>query len=744
MCSTHLVSVEHILFMYANVITDIASSEVDKIFAYTFDDDSIQVGSRVKVPFGSKIVDGIVISITHDVDYDKSKIKKIISSPDEFPALTKECLQLVEFLKERYSVPTALILRLFIPTEMRKGKVRELFTNYAILSESFNEKSFELLKKSAKKQKEGLEFLQEVKKIKLSELNNKFGQSAINKLRELNLIEIVKEKSIRQPYTELNNEEKIIELTNAQKNAIESVLSTDKQISLLHGVTGSGKTEVYLNLIKNVINKGQTAIMLVPEIALTPQMLKQLRAKFKNSAAILHSGLSAGEKFDEWWRIRNGEAKIVIGARSAIFAPCENIGIIIIDEEHETSYISETSPKYSAIDIAKLRAKYNNAKIVLGSATPSIESYLKAVNGAYNLIELKERVNKKPMPEIIVTDMRKEVRSGNNTPFSLELRENLKKCIENHNQAILFLNQRGYSKSIICTDCGEVIKCPNCDVSLTYHSDDESLLCHYCGAKFKMVKQCLNCGSKHVRYSGIGTQRIVQELQKLLPNAKILRMDRDSTQTKEGHFKILQEFREGKADILVGTQMIAKGHDFPNVTLVGILDADMSLHFADYRSSERTFQLITQVAGRSGRADNKGIVILQTYNPNNITLNQALNYNYKKFFETEISLRKATKFPPFTKIIRVLISSPNEDEAIDTTKILNEKFLHLKEQNLESFCFYGCMKAPIKKLENKFRMQVLMRIYDDSDLLKQIYLISQNEKRRNVWILVEENPSSLI
>ena len=520
--------------------------------------------------------------------------------------------------------------------------------------------------------------------------------------------------------------------------------NTDKTVSLIFGVTGSGKTEVYLKLISDVIKNGKTAIMLVPEIALTPQMLRQLRARFKDSAAILHSGLSAGERFDEWWRIKSGEAKIVIGARSAIFAPLSNIGLIIIDEEHDGSYSSESNPRYNTIDVAKFRANYYGAKIVLGSATPSIESFLRCEEGEYNLCRLPERINKKPLPEVEIVDMKKEVRRGNNTPFSAALKEELDSCLKKGNQAIIFLNQRGYSKTVICTECGHVQKCDSCDVALTYHKDEDALLCHYCGAKYKMITNCTECGSPFLRYGGFGTERVVAELNKLFPQAKILRMDRDTTQSKEGHFKILSAFSERKADILVGTQMIAKGHDFPAVTLVGILDADMSLHFSDYRSFERTFQLLTQVAGRSGRASEAGKVVLQTYDPDNYVLNQAIKYDYENFYKTELSIRKATGFPPFTDIVRVLISSKDEENGLAVTKAIYEELKIVFNENRESFRFFGCMKAPIKKIQDKFRYQVLMRVIcDRKDILDEIFYKSNKYNGRNASVFLEVNPNNL-
>jgi primosomal protein N' (replication factor Y) len=628
---------------------------------------------------------------------------------------------------------------------MRKGKIKEQFIRVVSLIDGLNvENETALLRKSAVRQKEILYYLEENGAENFTLLAEKFGNSAVNAVISKGFVKVEKEKVFRSPYKDISVCEKDVVLTEKQLAAVDSVCKTDKTVSLLFGVTGSGKTEVYLNLINKTINDGKSAIMLVPEIALTPQMLKQLRARFGDNAAILHSGLSAGERFDEWWRLRTGEAKIAIGARSAIFAPLENLGLIIIDEEHDGSYTSESAPRYSTVDVAKRRSEISGCKLILGSATPSVESYLLAIEGKYNLIELPDRINKRPLPEVQIADMRKEIRRGNNSPFSFALKAELENCLNQGNQAIIFLNQRGYSKTVICTECGHVQKCENCDVSLTYHREDESLLCHYCGAKYKMINACTECGSPFIRYGGTGTERVVDELKKLFPKARILRMDRDTTQSKEGHFKILTQFSNRDADILVGTQMIAKGHDFPFVTLVGILDADMSLHFSDFRSSERTFQLLTQVAGRSGRAESAGKVVLQTYSPEHPVLRYAINYDYVNFFKQELSIRKATAFPPFTDVVRVLISGEKDDDALKITKNIYDELSVLYNVEREKFRFFGCMKAPLKRLQNKFRYQVLMRINsNDRPLLDKIYSVSDKYKTRQVTVSMEVNSNNL-
>ncbi len=723
--------------MIAEVIVDIAASETDRIFDYLCDETIVE-GSRVRAPFGGKTVAGFVMKIKERSTVPQEKLKRVFPAPDELPALNKECLSLAEKLTARYRVPKALALRLFLPTEMRTGKVRELMKNYAELTLPLDEIK---LNANAKNLRGAVEYLAKNGKTECARLNEAFSGS-VSGLEKKGYIRITKEQILRDPYKNMETESVFRTLTPDQSRAVQTINEDPRTVQLLHGVTGSGKTEIYLTLIAECLKQGKSSIFLVPEISLTPQMLSQLRSRFGKNAAILHSGLSAGERFDEWWRLRTGEAKIAIGARSAIFAPLENLGVIIVDEEHDSSYASETAPRYTTFDVALLRAKKNGCKLVLGSATPATETYKRAKDGEFSLIRLNKRINQKPLPEIVIADMRREVRRGNNSAFSGALKEEMEKCLAAGQQAILFLNRRGYSQTVICKECGYVAKCEACDVSLTYHRDEDCLKCHYCGAKYSMLSVCPDCGGKKLSYAGTGTQRIVADLQKLYPSAKILRMDNDTTSGKEGHYKILKAFAEKKADILVGTQMIAKGHDFPAVTLVGILDADMSLHFSDYRSRERTFQLITQVAGRSGRAEEKGKVVLQTFDPENEVLRYAVGYDYEGFYENEISLRAAMAFPPFSKIVRVLVTGEDDKKTLDALKDVYFALETLYTQNPEAFLFFNKMRAPIKRIQNKYRYQVLMRLSDTS-VLPEIYAACAEARNRDVLVSVEENPANL-
>ena len=719
--------------MICEVIVDIAHSEVDKIFDYVCDA-PVQAGARVAVPFGRSAATGFVVRVKETSDYPAEKLKKVYRVEEGTPAVNAECLALAQAIARRFRVPLALCLRLFIPPEMRTGKVSETYRTFVRFLQ-------DVPTKNAPQQAACLQYLKEHGEADAARLREQFG-AAVNALEKKGAVAFEKRRVLRDPYKGMEGKEQGHALTLAQRRAVEAIGNTQKTVTLLHGVTGSGKTEVYLTLIADALAAGKTAIFLVPEISLTPQMLSQLRARFGSAAAILHSALSAGERFDEWQRLREGSARIAIGARSAVFAPVENVGVIVLDEEHDGSYASESAPRYNTFDIALLRAKHNGCKLVLGSATPSVETYKRALDGEFALVRMPERINARPLPDVQIVDMRREVRRGNPSPFSAALRERLARCLDEGQQAILFLNRRGYSQTVLCRDCGYVAKCEQCDVSLTYHSEENCLKCHYCGARYKMLEACPSCGGRHIYYSGTGTQRVVGELKKLYPSARILRMDNDTTGGKEGHYRILKQFSQREADILVGTQMVAKGHDFPLVTLVGILDADMSLHFPDYRSNERTFQLVTQVAGRSGRGSEKGDVILQTYDPDNPILRFAAAYDYEGFYRHEVNMRAATMFPPFALIVRVMVSAAEEHAALGALREVYEKLQAVYMEASGDFLFFNRMHAPIKRIQGRHRYQVLMRL-TTRRLLARIYEIVSGVKYKDVLVWVEENPSNL-
>ncbi len=724
------------MFLFAKIIIDQDAKALDRVFEYSIPDDmEVEVGERVIVPFGSRYLQGFIVGFEDKSEYDASKIKPITRKIENFPVIKKEMLDLMFFMADKLHLKLASILRLFLPSEMRTDKIKELVVRYAKLAENFV-----LPALRAKKQLDIVYFLQENGEQKFSELSEKFGYAPLSTLVKNGTVLVEERQENRMPvYDKIENTHRT--LTPLQQRAVDTIC--ENKTYLLHGVTGSGKTEVYMNLIEKQLSLGKTALMLVPEISLTPQVLANFKARFGENVALIHSGLSAGERFDEWKRIFFGEAKVVVGARSAIFTPLENLGIIIIDEEHEQSYVSESNPRYDTHMVAEFRQKYNNCTLVLGSATPSIDSYSKAIDGQYKLVEMPVRVNGMEMPKIVVVDMLLEMQQGNNQIFSIPLYYELKNVIEQKKQAMIFINRRGFSSFQRCRQCGYVAKCTDCDVSLVYHRFENKLKCHYCGKRYKALDVCPSCGSRDIKQGAVGTERVVEELHKLFPDVRILRMDNDTTAKKNGHREILNEFRNTKPAILVGTQMIAKGHDFEDVVLVGIIDADQSLYQADYRSIERTFQLITQVAGRAGRSATQGRVILQTYSPRHYVYRFAVNYDYKGFFKKEANLRKVTNFPPYARIVRILFSHENENTVATECKVCYNKVKEIKEKYPDDFVYLDVMKAPLNKIKNKFRYQIMMRfkLGKADEIEKQIFDCVDEKCKSSVFF--EINPNNL-
>lgn len=730
--------------MIAKVIVDISNSEIDKIFDYEIPSNlNVQKGSRVLVPFGTKRIEGFCIDIAEKSDV--PTLKSIEGVLDEFVCISEEMLELMQYMKQKFYIRYVDSLRLFIPSKLRGGRIKELTRIFVKLNPMFDyEDIVDAVPERAKSQLAIIERLKENGEF-LSVLNTEYSVSAINTLVSKGLLIKTTEQVERKPMQSIQGSLKEVELRPQQKRALDTIFTTQKDTILLNGVTGSGKTLVYMTAIQKVLDEGKSAVMLVPEISLTPQMLKNFRGYFGDRVAMLHSGLSDGERFDEWKRLLKGQASIVVGARSAIFAPLKNIGLIIVDEEHDASYVSESNPRYRTVDIARFRAKYNNAKVVLGSATPSIESYLLAKNGEYALAVMDQRISDKGMPKIEIVNMSNELLMGNDGIFSSKLETELKATIEKGEQAMIFLNRRGHSSFVMCRKCGYIAKCTDCDISLTYHSVDNMLKCHYCGKRYKMLTNCPDCGSTSIRYGKLGTQRVVEEIQRLFPNVKVLRMDNETTATKTAYLDILGAFAAKEAQVLVGTQMIAKGHDFPDVTLVGILDADMSLYHQDYRSNERTFQLVTQVAGRAGRRDKGGKVILQTYSPNHYVYRFASNYDYKGFFEKENNVRCTTNFPPYTTIIRVLMTSEDEDKVIEGAKKIYRELLDYAQQNKNEFLYIQAMKSPVGRIQNKFRYQIIARIKrkKEDQIIAKFYSVIDKNKFRQVSVFAEINPQNM-
>lgn len=722
--------------MFAKVIIDQDAKALDKDFEYSVPEDmQVCVGERVIVPFGSRYLQGFIVGLSDKCSYDADKVKLITRKIENFPVIKKEMLELMFYMADKLHLKLASCLRLFLPSEMRTDKIKELVIRYVKLSNNLV-----LPSKRAKKQYEIISYLQDNGEQKFSEMSNMFGYAPLSALVKNGSIEVFEKQQNRAPvFDEIKSEKRV--LTPLQQRAVDTIC--ENKTYLLHGVTGSGKTEVYMNLIERQLSKGKTAIMLVPEISLTPQVLANFKARFGEKVALIHSGLSAGERFDEWRRLFFGEARVVVGARSAIFCPLENLGIIIIDEEHEQSYVSESNPRYDTHMIAEFRRKYNDCTLVLGSATPSIDSYGKALDGEYQLVEMPVRVNGMEMPKIMVVDMLLEMRQGNNQIFSIPLYYELKNVIEQKKQAMIFINRRGFSSFQRCRQCGYVAKCSDCDVSLVYHVYENKLKCHYCGKRYHALDVCPSCGSTDIKQGAIGTERVVEELHKLFPDVKILRMDNDTTSKKNGHRQILNEFRNSKPAILVGTQMIAKGHDFEDVLLVGIVDADQSLYQSDYRSIERTFQLITQVAGRAGRSSQQGKVILQTYSPKHYVYRFATNYDYKGFFKKEANLRKVTNFPPYARIVRILFTHENENIVANECKLCYNKVKEIKEKYKEDFVYLDVMKAPLNKIKGKYRYQIMMRFkLDKADEIEKLVFETVDPKCKSS-VFFEINPNNL-
>ncbi|WP_257350146.1 primosomal protein N' [Pseudalkalibacillus decolorationis] len=610
------------------------------------------------------------------------------------------------------------------------------------------------IKERAPKQAVVLTYLSDMNKddialVELMEATNA-SRATIKSILEKGWIEQVEREVYRDPYENRHFERtSALDLTSEQASVIEPIIETIENkvhnTFLIHGVTGSGKTEIYLQTIENVLNKGKEAIMLVPEISLTPQMVQRFKGRFGSKVAVLHSGLSKGEKYDEWRKIHRNESKIVVGARSAIFAPFQNLGVIIIDEEHESSYKQEENPRYHARDVAIYRGEYHRCPVILGSATPTLETYARAQKGVYQLTSLEERVNQRSLPKTEIIDMREEMRTGNRSLFSEALFNALKDRVERREQSVLLLNRRGYSTFINCRDCGYVAQCPHCDISLTYHKRNRQLKCHYCGHEENLPPSCPECSSEHIRFFGTGTQKVEEELNKLMPEASIIRMDVDTTSRKGMHEKLLNTFGEQKADILLGTQMIAKGLDFPNVTLVGVLAADSMLHLPDFRASERTFQLLTQVGGRAGRHELEGEVIIQTYSPEHYSIELAQTHEFLPFYAREMKIRKLHQYPPFYYLALITVSHEELMEVVDVC----EKISHqLKEILTDQAVILGPVASPIPRVKDRYRYQCMIKYKNEPNLrrvLHEILVHYKKDKQKNsLMINVDMHPQTIM
>lgn len=695
-------------------------------------EESIQICEWMREQYFCQYIDGIRCFIPTGASIQKYKYVQLIHNEIEFSPESIE-YQIIQLLLDKKKVELKKIIQMFENgesrvkhlkkkgvveiTEVMKSKVQPVFKKYVRIKDSNQAQDYIQHKKNAPKQIKLLNTLLQKGEMSWEVLKHNYSID-LNTLKTLDskgLIEILRIENLRIPCQEIQEEKKeYIHLTYEQKKAISSIEEyihrAIHKTCLIHGVTGSGKTEIYMQLIQKTIqSNNQTAILLVPEISLTLQMIERFKGRFgEHIIAVLHSKLSVGERYDEWLRIKRGQVKIVIGARSSIFAPLKNIGIIILDEEHESSYKSDHTPKYDAVELAKKRAEINQAVLILGSATPTVVSYNRSEQGEYHRVELTKRYNDNLMPAIDIIDMREELKSGNKNIFSRKLYQSIKDCLNDGKQVILFLNRRGYASFISCRNCGFVMKCPKCGISLTYHANSKKAVCHYCGLEKKVPNQCPDCSSQYIKYFGVGTEQIEEIVKETFPDYSHARLDLDTTKAKGSTQKILNNFKKGKTDILIGTQIVAKGLDFPNVGLVGILAADISLNIADYRASERTFQLITQAAGRAGRGTEQGAVIVQTYKPEHYAITTACTHNYKTFYKNEIIMRKHLEYPPYSDIIQIIISGVREPETCQLSHKVSQVLLK-KMGNQAKHSILGPYLAPRQKINGKFRFQILIK-----------------------------------
>lgn len=713
--------------MNVEVLLELKIKNLDKTFTYHVPDylkEKIKIGKRVLAPFGNQKLEGFILKINNEeITYD---LKDIIDVIDEDVILNEELLEIGKYISKKTLCTLISCYQTMLPKALKaqnKTKINKRYVTYLKLNE---------IPKNIKseKQKQILDLLKDGKKLKTECI--KISPSSVKTLLQNNVIHEIKEEEYRlQEETVLKTNK--IKLSQEQQNVVDEVLKTKNKFVpyLLHGVTGSGKTEVYMTIIEDII-KSKNVIVLVPEISLTPQFIEKFQNRFGNKIAILHSALSDGERYDEWRKIKKNKVNIVIGARSSVFAPVKNLGLVIIDEEHSQTYKQENNPKYNAIDVALFRAKKNNCPIVLGSATPSIESYTRAKTNVYKLLELKTRVNAS-LPIVKLVDMKEEIKSGNRVLSNI-LIEKINERINKNEQVILLLNRRGYTTIATCKNCGYAHNCPNCDIPLIYHKSSNTMRCHYCGYGDKKLENCPICKSKDIIDYGMGTEKLEQIVNETFKNAKTLRMDIDTTSKKGSHKKLIDLFKSGEYNILIGTQMIAKGLDFANVTLVGVINADSTLNIPDFRSGERTFQLLNQVSGRAGRGLLKGEVIIQGFNINNYSIVCASTHNYLSFYEQEMSIRKKLNYPPFCNISKIEVKGKNYEQVYEeATKI--SKYLSSSKAII-----LGPSSASMPKINNIYQVQIILKYKNTKDILENLkFIVDKYKSNKNVNIDVDIN-----
>ena len=738
---------------FANVIVNISHEALDRTFQYRVPDElagEVEIGSYVSIPFGkgNKVIGGYVLELSDTPNYDPSKIKSIISINADSSLVESKLIKLAYFLKENYGSTMINALKMVIPI---KKKVKEKQIRTVILKLNEIEAGKQLLIYEKKHQTARFRLLNELineGNLDYNLVTNKLNISTgtISHMEEAGVIEIKAERVYRNGQSRAASSEKKV-LNDEQRNIADSIINdlnqNIKDTYLIRGVTGSGKTEIYMEIIDSVIERGEAAIVLIPEIALTYQTVLRFQRRYGDKVSTLHSKLSSGERYDQFIRAKKGEISVMIGPRSALFTPFSNIGVIIIDEEHEGSYKSENMPKYHAREVAIELARLHNASVVLGSATPSIEAYYKARKGEYKLFELDKRAVADSMASTKIVDLREELKAGNKSMFSRELKEKIEDRLLKKQQIMLFLNRRGYAGFVSCRTCGYVVKCPHCDVSLSLHGRSK-MVCHYCGFETKTYDKCPECGSPYIGGMKAGTEQVEESIKKLFPFANVLRMDADTTKSKDSYENILSSFANKEADILIGTQMIVKGHDFPDVTLVGILAADMSLHVNDYRAAERTFQLITQAAGRAGRGTMAGEVIIQTYSPDNYSIISSANQDYSSFYSEEIEYREIMGYPPAGHMLAILLESCNEKVVDIMSRNLAEyiKGDIIKRLNQREVRLIGPTEASISKINDIYRRVIYIKSSDYEKLREIKDFTEAHEADKDVRITFDFDPMS--
>lgn len=735
---------------FANIIVDISHEKLDRPFGYIIPEklsDCIQVGTAVKIPFGkgNRLIAGYVIEVTDNPGFDIAKMKEIDSVIEGATSVETGLIRLAWWIKENYGSTMNQALKTVLPVKKTVKNVEKKTVILNLSDEALEEKLIAYEKKNAKARIRLLEELKTAKSLPKNLVVSKLNVSAstLKTMEQLGDIKIQSDIDYRKPIKLEEQKEYNIVLNPQQRAVAESIKETmnfgkeeKPNIHLIHGITGSGKTEVYMDLIDYTIKAGKDVIVLIPEIALTYQTVMRFTRRFGDKVSIINSRLSKGERYDQFERAKNGDVHIMIGPRSALFTPFRNLGLIVIDEEHENAYKSESVPKYHAVEVAIKRAKDEGAALVLGSATPSIESYYRAKEGVYHLHKLDYR-EKGKLPDVSVVDLREELKRDNKSIFSEQLQELIQDRLDKKQQTMLFINRRGYAGFVSCRDCGEAMKCPHCDVTLKLHRN-RKLICHYCGHTEDLPNVCPKCGSKYLGGFGTGTQQIETAVKKMFPEARVLRMDADTTSKKGGHEEILSAFANREADILVGTQMIVKGHDFPGVTLVGVIAADMSLYASDYSATETTFQLLCQAAGRAGRSDLPGHVVIQTYTPDHYSIETASHQDYEAFYEEEMAYRKLMQYPPASNMVSILLQSKEQKELIQITEEFVGIIKQYRDKYFKDLSVIGPAEPPVGKINDIYRRIIYLKSNDRvkiinlKNYLEEVINCSQKFKKISV------------